>query len=111
MAAGDAVEITMLVSRVVIGAAVWEEVVFRGLLFAGLARRWGFWPGAIVSSLAFSAIHAAPGAGSFVYLGAQAMVFGLIAAWLVRHTGRLWPAIVFHAANNAVGVFLFVVLA
>lgn len=111
MAAGGTAEIVMLVVRVVIGAAVREEILFRGLLFAGLARRWGFWPGAIVSSVLFSAIHAASGAGSFVYLGTQTFLFGLIAAWLVRHTGRLWPAMVFHAANNAVGVILFVTAA
>lgn len=42
---------------------------------------------------------------------ASMLVFGLIATWSVSQTARLWPAIVLHATNDAVGVLLFVTAA
>mgnify|MGYP006173701285 CR=1 FL=1 len=40
-----------------IAAPVAEEVFFRGFLFAGFARRYGFWVGALVSAVVFALVH------------------------------------------------------
>ncbi len=73
-----------------------QEGVFRGVLFGAVARRAGFWGAAIITSLAFAAIHALrPGQNG---LGLLAMViFGLAMCAAVRRFGTLWWALCFHA--------------
>ncbi|NLT26885.1 MAG: CPBP family intramembrane metalloprotease [Microbacteriaceae bacterium] len=84
-----------------VGAAVAEEVFFRGIVLHLLAVRFGGWPAMIVVSVLFGLIHATnPGAG---WGGALAIVLsaGLLlnAAYLV--TGGLWLPIGIHFAWNA----------
>ncbi|MBX7084336.1 MAG: CPBP family intramembrane metalloprotease [Nannocystaceae bacterium] len=82
------------VSAVVL-APVCEEALFRGLLFARLRRATGRALGYGVSALAFAAIHANP-AGFVIYVW-----LGLVFAWSLERSGRLWPAIAVHMGNNA----------
>ncbi|MEZ5165620.1 MAG: CPBP family intramembrane glutamic endopeptidase [Acidimicrobiales bacterium] len=80
-----------------------EEIVFRGLLFRGLARR-SPRPGAIglvvpvvVSAAVFAAFHfsrSVPGL----------FVIGAVAAVAVARTDRLAPAIWIHAGFNATSI-------
>jgi membrane protease YdiL (CAAX protease family) len=70
----------------------YEEFVFRGFLLAALTAVFGFWPAAILSSVAFGATH-------FQYpLAFRAIisVFGLVWCWLVRRTGSIWSAWIAH---------------
>ncbi len=73
-----------------------QEGVFRGWPLTVLARRTGFWRAAIITSLAFAAIHVfAPGRSA---LGLVAMaMFGLAMCAAVRRFGALWWAMGFHA--------------
>ena len=70
----------------------YEEFVFRGFLLAALTAVFGFWPAAILSSVAFGATHAQ------YPLEFQAMiaVFGLLWCWIVRRTGSIWSAWITH---------------
>lgn len=90
-----------------VGAAVSEELFFRGVVLHTLAVRFGAWPAMIVVSIVFGMIHATnPGAGLW---GGFAIVLsaGLLlnAAYLL--TGNLWMPIGIHFAWNFVqsGVF------
>ena len=90
---------------VAIVAPLTEELFFRGFLFPALWRAWGWVAGAIVSGLAFGAVHIA--ATPLVFIVPLAML-GFVLCWLYRHTGSLLPGMGVHAFNNslALGVTL-----
>lgn len=75
-----------------------EELVFRGLLYGWLARRWGTGVAFIASSLAFAAAH--------VELAHALLVLplGLWFGWLRRRTDSLFPSLLAHMINNGVAV-------
>jgi membrane protease YdiL (CAAX protease family) len=70
----------------------YEEFVFRGFLLAALTAVFGFWPAAILSSVAFGATHAQYP----LVLQAIISVFGLAWCWIVRRTGSAWSAWIAH---------------
>lgn len=87
--------ILALVRGVVI-APVAEEVFFRGVLFMGLWRRLGsFWWAAVLSSLAFAAVHPTLLGGLLPLMGV-----GIVACVILRETGSLIPCAVMHAVYN-----------
>ena len=86
-----------VLALVVVGPLA-EEVYFRGFMFAGLARRWGVLVGAVVSASAFAVLH------GNVALLAPAFMSGLLFAWVYRAAGSLWPAVLAHAAQNALAL-------
>ena len=81
---------------IVLIAPVVEETFFRGLLFVGIARRWGAWRGAAASAAVFAATHVD------VALLGPAFLSGLVFAGVYRRTGSLWAAILAHTAQNAI---------
>lgn len=88
----------------VILAPIYEEALFRGFAFQGVAAKYGYWPAAIVTSGLFAVAHGQ------LNVGIDTFVLGMFASWLVWHTGSLWPAIWLHMAKNALAyVFLFIV--
>lgn len=101
------VVLTVAVLAVLVAPPV-EELLFRGVLLRWLTRRGGFWPAALLSSALFGLFHVyqAPSVGGAVLLGLALSVFGLGLAVLVRHTGRLAPAIAVHALSNLLAVVL-----
>jgi len=83
-----------------------EEFSFRGYLQATLGSGIGFWPAAIVLSIAFGAIHL--GNTGEAMLGAvTAGGFGLVAAFSLRRTGTIWYAIGMHAAFDWGETYLY----
>ncbi len=66
----------------------------RGFLFSALARRFGFWPGALVSGVVWAGLHVEPGV--LILFSAE----GMLLAWLRRRTGSLLPGI---AVSTAAG--------
>jgi uncharacterized protein len=60
--------------RIPLGTALLEEVAFRGVLYALLARRYGLWPAGVASSLLFGLWHVLPSLG---LRDANAVVGGL----------------------------------
>jgi hypothetical protein len=81
----------------VILAPLWEELTFRGFLLSSLAdTRIGFWGGAIVANILWTALHA-----TYSWAGvASVFLAGLILSWLVWRTGSIKPAIISHAIGN-----------
>ncbi len=76
-------------------APLTEELLFRGLILRGLLQhhsaRWAI----VLSALLFGLSHMNP----WQFL--PTLFGGLLLAWLTLETGTLWPAILTHAANNA----------
>lgn len=76
-------------------APVAEEIFYRGVLFRGLARHFGFWLSAGVSTLAFVLAH------SYDIFGqATIAMVGLTLVVVYRTTGSLATAIGLHALYN-----------
>jgi uncharacterized protein len=89
-----------------------EEVLFRGVFLREFAERLGFGRANLLTSALFAAIHW-PGwyasRGFDLRVVADSVgVFGvsLFAGFLWRGTQSIWPAVVFHLANNVVVGFL-----
>jgi membrane protease YdiL (CAAX protease family) len=93
--------VTMLVLIAVVAAPLFEELFFRGFLFRGLTRSWGWVLGAVISSAAFGAAHAQ----FTIFLPLFALGFAL--AWVYKRTGSLWTCIAFHALFNAHAVVIW----
>jgi len=95
--------IVVLVILIVVLAPVTEELMFRGLLLRSFLRRMTFWPAALLSTLLFSLFHVYQ-VGTVlgaVTLALSVAALGLGNCFIVRITGRLTPAIMVHAAFNA----------
>jgi uncharacterized protein len=74
-----------------------EETLLRGYLQQTLARGVGFWPAAVLLSVAFGLGHGGnPGEEVIGLLAAG--TFGLVACFALRRTGSLWWPIGAHAA-------------
>ncbi len=79
-------------------APICEEFLFRGFIFTALLRWRGTLPAAILTGLAFGAVHL--GSTPVVYLvPLAALGFGL--CLLYRWTGSLYPCIAAHSLNNS----------
>jgi membrane protease YdiL (CAAX protease family) len=90
----------LLVVVVALGAPIFEELVYRGLLQRSLCATVGKWLGLVVAAAWFSLIHLAP--VEYPGLFVAGLVFG---AALVL-TDRLGPAILAHVAFNVTGLAL-----
>lgn len=103
-AATGPVDIVALVALTVVGAPIAEEILYRGMLFTGIADleadrgRLGLLLAVVTSAALFAASHL------------QALQFpglfliGVVLAMAVRRTGRLGAAIWVHAGFNATTV-------
>jgi len=88
------VVIVTLVDTVVL-TPIFEELVFRGLLFGTLRRRLGPAAAAAASAGVFALAH------GYGVLGFAAVFWsGLLWAWAYEWTGSLVPSIIAHAADN-----------
>jgi len=84
---------------VLVGAPLVEELMFRGVLYTGLARRWRPARAARATTLAFVALHV-PQLGGY---WPGWLFIGLVGALALRArvaTGSLLPAIALHIAYN-----------
>lgn len=77
----------------VIAAPLFEEWVFRGLLYRSLRRSWGIALSVGVTAVLFATLHPVAGSVALVTLGATT-------ALTAERTGRLWPSIAVHAGYN-----------
>lgn len=92
-ASGSVLTISLL--EYVVFAPIFEELAFRGLLYAILRRRLTPLPAAAISAGIFALAH---GYGLIGFLS----VFwsGLLWAWIYERTGSVLPGMIAHAANN-----------
>jgi uncharacterized protein len=93
---------------IVLGAPLSEELIFRGVLFAGLAASPVGRTGAVIITAAlWSLAHAGP--APWVNVG-LIFVMGLTLGVLLLRFGSLWVTIACHTAWNAANAFLLYVV-
>lgn len=97
---GGVLALVVLLLLVAVVTPLWEEVVFRGILFQALARRMPWFLAALVGAAVFAAVHVAPAALPYVF------VLGLAACLLFRFHRNLWAPIILHIVNNSVVTLL-----
>lgn len=93
----------------VVLAPLYEELLFRRVLFGRLWRAGYPWLGMLLSGAAFALAHEMPGAnGNGAAASALLLVvyasMGMAFAWVYRRTGTLWAPIAAHALNNALAM-------
>ena len=94
--AGGDVGVAVLAALVIIGAPIFEELFYRGLLLRAVQRRYGTNIAIGASALVFGLAH-------FELIQFPALVvFGVVLGVLAVRYGRLGPSIFAHAAFNAV---------
>ena len=96
LAWGPKAAVAVTVLATVVLAPVFEEVIFRGLLYGSLRARLGVWPAVGLSALVFALAH---GYGTVGF--ASVFLSGALWAWSYERTRSLLPAIAAHMANNA----------
>ncbi len=102
-----AVVLPLFWAVIVLLGPIFEEVFFRGFLFAGLARsRLGGAGTVLVTALAWAAIHV-----QYDFYGiATVFAVGLLLGWARLRTGSLALTIALHAAFNLVAMLELVLL-
>ncbi|MFP6748256.1 MAG: type II CAAX endopeptidase family protein [Alphaproteobacteria bacterium] len=87
--------LTMVLGIAVISPLM-EEIVFRGLLFGWLRRRFGLWNAAGLAAVAHAVMH--------FDLGALPGLFALFLflAWIYEYSGSLWVPAIIHGVHNFV---------
>lgn len=88
-----------LMGMIAVIGPVAEEIIFRGVVYAALRRRWGVRWGLLGSAALFAGLHADPIAFGPIF------VLGLLLAWLYEQTGALIPSIAVHMVHNSVMLF------
>ena len=94
---GGTSDLTILFLEVSVLAPLFEEVIFRGIVFGSLRRRFGWLLSALVSATIFAFVH------GYGVIGFSAVWWsGFLWAWAYEKTGSLLPGILAHALNNFV---------
>lgn len=83
----------------VVVAPIVEELIFRGVLFPAIKRRYGLIFGVVVSSLIFTLVHVNP------IQMISVLPLGIYLAVMYQRTGSIYPGMILHATWN-----LFVLL-
>lgn len=90
--------VVVLALIVVMGAPLVEEIVYRGMVQAGLEPQWGPRASLVFTAILFAAVHLVP--VEFPGL----LTFALVLGWARLRSGRLGLPIVTHMAFNATGL-------
>ncbi len=94
---GEPAQLAASLVETIVFAPVFEEIVFRGLFFATLRRRFGFVASALISAIVFAVAH---GYGLMGF--ASVLWSGMLWAWVYERSGSVLPGILAHMLNNAV---------
>jgi membrane protease YdiL (CAAX protease family) len=86
----------MLVLVLVLGPFA-EELLFRGVVYAGLRNELGTWPAVLLSALVFGLAHLEFGRAAAAFTAVMGVAFAL----LVEGSGSLWPAVLAHVLVNS----------
>ena len=82
------------------GVAVGEEILFRGVLFKWIDKRWGPWWALLVSGLVFGLVHVTNNNATWWSGIAIAIEAGLLLGAAYKWSGTLWLPIGIHWAWN-----------
>ncbi len=83
-------------------APIFEELVFRGLLFEHIANLWGGMVAVIITALIFTVIHLQYNA----YILSALVILAFILGMMRLRTGSIWPSTIIHVVNNCMSVWL-----
>jgi hypothetical protein len=83
-----------LAAIAIVAAPIFEEFIFRGLIFGGLRRSFGFIPAALASAAIFAIVHPPPSV-------IPVFLMGLAAAFAYEQTRMLAAPMTVHALYNA----------
>ncbi len=99
---GDATwpQMMLLLGTTIVVTPLAEEAFFRGFLFRWMATKHPLWLAVVASSAMFGASHIVPAQAI------SAAVMSLLIILLYVCSRSIWPCIVCHALNNALGVGL-----
>ena len=95
----------LLIVLAVIVAPVVEELFFRGFVFAGFRRKYGWQKAALISSALFAVGHLQP------FALVPLFMIGYIFAYLYHRSGSIWPGILLHFMVNLWGIIVEFVIA
>ncbi len=97
--------VVLVVGATMVGAPIFEEIFFRGLVLRSLRSRLHVVPAVAVQSLFFGLVHVQPtqGVGTLSVIVATGAIGAVFAVAAVR-ARRLGPAIIGHAVFNGVVV-------
>ena len=102
---GTGIVLALILALVV--APIGEELFFRGILFRSIRDRYGFWPAAVGSAVAFGLGHYVPSPWQDALLLQTLMVFtGVGLAYIYDRRGNLVADIASHATFNMIGLVL-----
>jgi hypothetical protein len=90
----------LLILTVAVVAPIFEEMVFRGFLYAGFERSLGAMPALLLTSAVFASMH-------FQYNYYEVLhifILGLVLGWARLRTQSLWTPIAMHAVNNGLAM-------
>lgn len=95
----------LLVLGMVVFAPIYEEVMFRGFMWVGIANsRLGFWGATLATSLVFALIHT-----QYTLVELVAIVFlALLFSYTRAKSGSLFVPIILHILNNGLAMGLYV---
>lgn len=85
-----------------------EEFLMRGYTQYTLTQGIGFWPSAVILSLAFGALHLGNGGEAWLGILAAALI-GFFFCLTLRRTGTLWWAVGFHMSWDWAETYLYAV--
>lgn len=88
---------------VVILPAVFEEIVYRGFIFAGIRTQLKFWPAAVLTSLLFGAAHLQ------LNVAIDTFVLSIVLCWLYERYHSVFPVIAVHLLKNTIAFALLFV--
>jgi membrane protease YdiL (CAAX protease family) len=97
----------MIAVAAVIGAPLFEELVFRGVVLHALLR-WGWTVAVVGSSMLFGLTHLNPelGISENAVILVSTTTTGCVLAWVAHRSERLGPSMVAHASFNLIAVTL-----
>ncbi len=75
-----------------------EEIIFRGIMQKMFTKKYKVITAIFISATFFALMHGDVSSLSYTFAA------GLIMGFLAYYTNSLWPAIIYHATNNAIGV-------
>ena len=82
----------------VVAAPLVEEVVFRGYIFAGFRKKYGWKAALLISSIGFALMHLQPAALIPTF------ILGAVLGYLYHKSNSLWPGIILHFLVNSFGL-------
>lgn len=100
---GGALFLVLSLVSVAVITPIGEELFFRGVLTTALLR-YGPLVGVGGSAVVFALLH------GINFVLPAALIVGLITAELRRRSGSIWPGVVVHAVNNALGILALTVI-